>query len=96
VCVSVVLSCPVLIADRVSSFVFVVPQLHRLDDQYNRFEAWQKAVISAKQKVVVIEIGAGEAVPTVRHTSEWAARRPGCTLIRYCVCFLFDACHPKT
>jgi len=53
---------------------------HRTSAQHGRFESWLGEVIDAK--TVIIELGAGSAVPTVRITSEHAAQRLGATLVR--------------
>jgi NAD-dependent SIR2 family protein deacetylase len=49
-------------------------------DQERRFQQWLGSLSGVR--LVVIEIGAGSAVPTVRMTSEKLARRFGGTLIR--------------
>ncbi len=49
-------------------------------DQYAAYQHWRTAVRGGR--LVVIECGAGTAVPTVRAESEVAARRPGATLVR--------------
>ena len=44
---------------------------HRTDAQHERYVAWLKKLVrSTWAKLVVIELGAGNAVPTVRRTSE--------------------------
>lgn len=53
---------------------------HRTSAQQGLFESWLAEVIDAK--TVIIELGAGSAVPTVRITSEQAATRLGATLVR--------------
>lgn len=53
---------------------------HRASAQQSRFEAWLAEVIDTE--TVIIELGAGSAVPTVRITSEHAATRLGATLVR--------------
>jgi len=53
---------------------------HRTADQERRFEDWLGSV--GGDRLVIIEMGAGSAVPTVRMTSERLASRPGATLIR--------------
>jgi NAD-dependent SIR2 family protein deacetylase len=45
-----------------------------------RFAAWRRE--RTRARLVVIELGAGGAVPTVRHTSEALAARPNATLVR--------------
>jgi len=52
----------------------------RTEAQERRFGAWASNLDGAR--LVVVEVGAGTAVPTVRMTSEQLARRPGATLIR--------------
>jgi NAD-dependent SIR2 family protein deacetylase len=53
---------------------------HRTAAQERRFASWIDRLDSAR--LVIIEIGAGTAVPTVRLTSEQCARRLNATLIR--------------
>ena len=53
---------------------------HRMSDQERRFASWLETVGGAR--LVIIEIGAGSAVPTVRFTSERLASRTDATLIR--------------
>lgn len=53
---------------------------HRTSSQERRFEDWLDE--SASSKLVVVELGAGSAVPTVRMTSERTAAHFGGTLIR--------------
>jgi len=53
---------------------------HRTSAQEERFDAWLEREGSAE--LVIVEIGAGTAVPTVRYTSERVASRFGATLIR--------------
>jgi NAD-dependent SIR2 family protein deacetylase len=52
----------------------------RTADQERRFSEWLAS--AAGPDMVVIELGAGSAVPTVRMTSERVASRCGATLIR--------------
>jgi NAD-dependent SIR2 family protein deacetylase len=54
----------------------------RTDEQHARLRAWLRGVEGARARLVVLELGAGTAVPTVRLTSESLARRLGGTLIR--------------
>ncbi len=54
----------------------------RLDGQEQNFQKFVLQATANKWKVTVIEIGAGEAVPTVRYTSERLTALPGATLIR--------------
>ena len=53
---------------------------HRTADQERRFDAWLAEV--AGSRLVIVELGAGGAVPTVRMTSERAASHLGGTLVR--------------
>ena len=53
---------------------------HRMSDQERRFASWLETVGGAG--LVIIEMGAGSAVPTVRMTSERVANRLGATLVR--------------
>ncbi len=53
---------------------------HRMSEQERRFAHWLETVRGAR--LVIVEIGAGSAVPTVRFTSERLASRPQTTLIR--------------
>ena len=41
------------------------------EDQFRCFQNWLRAV--KNRRVVAIELGAGTAIPTVRHTCEYAA-----------------------
>jgi NAD-dependent SIR2 family protein deacetylase len=52
----------------------------RTSAQQRRFDSWLADVINAK--TVIVELGAGSAVPSVRLTSEHAAARLGATLVR--------------
>lgn len=52
----------------------------RTGEQEARFEAWLRE--TAGPGLVVVELGAGTAVPTVRMTSERVARSAGGTLVR--------------
>jgi NAD-dependent SIR2 family protein deacetylase len=55
---------------------------HRTDAQQQRFVAWQKELTKSSANLVVIELGAGSAIPTVRLTSECVQERIGGALIR--------------
>lgn len=56
---------------------------NRTRDQENRFDTWLDSVALKAQKLVIIEIGAGTAVPTVRIEGENIARSyDNATLIR--------------
>jgi len=54
----------------------------RTDEQHARFQAWLAGLAPASARLVVLELGAGTGVPTVRLTSESIARRLGATLVR--------------
>lgn len=54
----------------------------RTDQQHERFSAWLDELSRQSAKVAVIELGAGGAIPTVRHTSERVIQRLGGKLIR--------------
>jgi NAD-dependent SIR2 family protein deacetylase len=54
----------------------------RTDDQQGRFSAWLKRLAEQSAKVAVIELGAGNAIPTVRGLSEHVVKRLGGRLIR--------------
>ena len=53
---------------------------HRSHEQESRFAAWLQSIVG--QKLVVVELGAGTAVPTVRMTSEQTVQRNSGALIR--------------
>lgn len=53
---------------------------HRTSEQERRFDAWLGTAEGLG--LVIIELGAGSAVPTVRMTSERLAARPDATLVR--------------
>ena len=54
----------------------------RTAEQEGRYGAWLAEVKRAGGRIVVIEIGAGEAIPTVRMQAEAVARRFGGRLVR--------------
>ncbi len=54
----------------------------RTDEQQARFNAWLENIRKANARLVIIEIGAGTAVPTVRMTSENLAITMDAPLIR--------------
>jgi hypothetical protein len=54
----------------------------RTDTQQAALEAWLANVLQERAKLVVVELGAGTALPTVRDFSEEVAREFGGTLIR--------------
>ncbi|HEV2692448.1 MAG TPA: Sir2 family NAD-dependent protein deacetylase [Verrucomicrobiae bacterium] len=54
----------------------------RSSQQEQAFEQWQRKLAVNKSKVVVIEMGAGTAIPTVRHTSQCVVKQSGGALIR--------------
>jgi NAD-dependent SIR2 family protein deacetylase len=54
----------------------------RYDDQRDRLNAWLAEVRARAAKLVVVECGAGTAIPTVRERSERAAYLTGGALVR--------------
>ena len=57
-------------------------QAHRSDAQQTNFSEWIRGLDRPSSRLVILEIGAGGAVPTVRYTSERTAAVTGGTLIR--------------
>jgi NAD-dependent SIR2 family protein deacetylase len=57
-------------------------QYTRTEAQKDRLTAWMDKLEVEGAKLAIVEIGAGTAVPTVRHTSEQIAKRFGVPLIR--------------
>jgi len=55
---------------------------HRTEAQERRMHAWLSEMYKKDYRIVVIEIGAGTAVPTVRHTCERVCREAEARLIR--------------
>ena len=55
---------------------------HRTDAQQERFAAWLNGLAKSSAKLALIELGAGGAIATVRHTSERIVERIGGRLIR--------------
>jgi len=49
----------------------------RTEAQHRRFGEWLNNLAGTSAKLVVVELGAGDAIPTVRHTSERVAERFG-------------------
>ena len=54
----------------------------RSHDQQKRFEQWLQNLRRKSARLAVVELGAGTAIPTVRHTSEQLVRQFNGTLIR--------------
>lgn len=54
----------------------------RTDSQRGRRSSWVKGISDAGLRLAVVEMGAGEAVATVRRQSEYTTRAYGATLIR--------------
>ena len=54
----------------------------RSAEQSNKFDFWLNELKNANAKPVIIEFGAGKAVPTVRHKSQQIAKYFDATLIR--------------
>jgi len=57
-------------------------EYHRTDSQRERLTAWMDSIEQEGAKLAIVELGAGTAVPTVRHTSEQIASRFDVPLIR--------------
>jgi len=55
---------------------------HRTEAQHERFTKWLNQLAKSLAKLAVVELGAGSAVPTVRHTSERVLQGISGTLIR--------------
>lgn len=55
---------------------------HRTDAQHGRFDGWLTKLERSEASLVVIELGAGTALPTIRYTSERVANRLCGRLIR--------------
>jgi len=55
---------------------------HRTEAQHKRSTGWLNELRKCSSKLAVIELGAGSAIPTVRHNSERALEIIGGTLIR--------------
>ena len=65
------LNCGAVARPNISMFDDASWVSHRTDAQHERYVAWLKPLVrSTWAKLVVIELGAGNAVPTVRRTSE--------------------------
>lgn len=54
----------------------------RSDDQQMRYSLWLSEIRRSEARLVIVEIGAGEAVATIRHLSEGVAGYEGARLIR--------------
>ncbi|HEY0133612.1 MAG TPA: Sir2 family NAD-dependent protein deacetylase [Nannocystis sp.] len=54
----------------------------RVTEQYGRYSEWQQQLRAKKARVVVIECGAGKAIPTVRLQAQRVARELGGLLVR--------------
>jgi NAD-dependent SIR2 family protein deacetylase len=55
---------------------------HRTRNQEKRLSFWLELLKSKQSKLVIVEIGAGNAVPTVRHLSENVATQLSAKLVR--------------
>jgi NAD-dependent SIR2 family protein deacetylase len=55
---------------------------YRTKRQEELFNRWFSNVCKSRAKLVVVELGAGTSIPTVRHTSECVVRETDATLIR--------------
>lgn len=54
----------------------------RTDEQSARLRQWLNRASEKRESLAIVEVGAGQAVSTVRHTSESIAARYGATLVR--------------
>jgi len=54
----------------------------RTEDQQDRMNNWLARIFASPSKLVVVEIGAGSAIPTVRRTAEKLAQRHGDNLTK--------------
>jgi NAD-dependent SIR2 family protein deacetylase len=54
----------------------------RTEAQGQRFSRWLQDLREKSLKLVIVEVGAGRSIPTVRHTSEYVSRLLDATLIR--------------
>jgi len=57
-------------------------EYRRTDAQRDRLSVWLSKLQKEEVKLAIVEIGAGTAVPTVRHTSQQVAEQFGVPLIR--------------
>ena len=55
---------------------------HRTQAQHERFNRWVAELAQCSARLAIIELGAGSAIPTVRHASESVAQKLNGTLIR--------------
>ena len=55
---------------------------HRTDAQQARFDQWVGNLANSSARLVVVELGAGSAIPTVRYTSERVVKNIGGSLVR--------------
>ncbi|MEI6192826.1 MAG: Sir2 family NAD-dependent protein deacetylase [Verrucomicrobiota bacterium] len=75
-------NCPALARPNIMMFGDWSWLVQRADAQQQRLARWLDTLTECSAKLVVIELGAGSAIPTVRHTSERVRQRIGGTLIR--------------
>lgn len=54
----------------------------RSDEQHARFRRWIEPLMNSRANIVVVECGAGTAIPTVRRLGEQIARGESATLVR--------------
>jgi len=71
--------CAQLARPNILMFGDAIWQSQRSNEQHEKFDAWIRNLDS---RLVIIEIGAGSAIPTVRYTSERMAALTRGTLIR--------------
>ena len=74
--------CPALARPNILMFDNSSWLSHRADAQRERFAQWLDGLAKSSARLAIVELGAGRAIPTVRHTSEWVLQRTGGSLIR--------------
>lgn len=75
-------NCPALARPNILMFDDWSWLSQRTDAQQQRFARWLEELASSSARLAVIELGAGSAIPTVRHTSERVLQKITGTLIR--------------
>jgi NAD-dependent SIR2 family protein deacetylase len=73
--------CGELARPNILMFGDAIWQSDRSQAQETHFNSWIRK-LDINSRLVIVEIGAGSAIPTVRHTSEYVAKSMGGTLIR--------------
>lgn len=75
-------NCPALARPNILMFGDGAWLGHRTDAQERRFSEWLAHLAGCSAKLAVVELGAGRALPTVRHASERVVQKLKGTLIR--------------